>query len=523
MAIVLNFSQALKLFLNHLKMANVQERQIKKVSKALQGSLKRLIANELKVYPLNLNEIKKIYPKTRQYRFNFSLKRFNSFIASKPYLANVCFREVFVKMDEDSVKLSSGTLINVKQDVLKIITIDIDNLDLSRIPNNVIQDCMEGSSNYTYKYGRRFFKFLIHRNILYNTYLPVYKGKIIQIIEQAADSIEEHLNVQKACAIFLNHLWQKKTLQYSAIRVKYYNINNFSLFVGPKKRITSITRDDIICYLNHLELDRGYSRGSRASVLTNLRRFFDFFIAQKTITHNPTSTIRIKKSLKINKTVLSEDELTLIFTTAYLHYQQYEDILPKDPRITLAKWMAARDWAIVSLLICTGIRAKEVASLHIDSVDFRERVITIKGKGDHTYRVRERIIPVTEPLALSALEIYLKLRPVSVFPHLFLSRLLEPLQYTGYTLIIKNIKNKVFAKKSLTITQIRKSFINLCAEKMIDPLILKQIMGHNSLVTTMKYYLTVREQYLKEVWEKNNPLNYFSKKEFEEWMISENT
>lgn len=223
MAIVLNFIQALKLFLNHLKMANVQERQIKKVSKALQGSLKRLIANELKVYPLNLNEIKKIYPKTRQYRFNFSLKKFNSFIDSKPYLANVCFREVFVKMDEDSMKLSSGTLINVKQDVLKIITIDIDNLDLSRIPNNVIQDCMEGSSNYTYKHGRRFFKFLIHRNILYNTYLPVYKGKIIQIIEQAADSIEEHLNVQKACAIFLNHLWQKKTLQYSAIRVKYYN------------------------------------------------------------------------------------------------------------------------------------------------------------------------------------------------------------------------------------------------------------------------------------------------------------
>ena len=78
--------------------------------------------------------------------------------------------------------------------------------------------------------------------------------------------------------------------------------------------------------------------------------------------------------------------------------------------------------------------------------------------------------------------------------------------------MIKNIKNKVFPQTSLAITQIRKSFINLCAEKMIDPLILKQIMGHKSLVTTMKYYLTVRDQYLKEVWEENNPLNYSVKR-----------
>jgi len=81
------------------------------------------------------------------------------------------------------------------------------------------------------------------------------------------------------------------------------------------------------------------------------------------------------------------------------------------------------------------------------------------------------------------------------------------------------MKDELFHKKSLTITQIRKSFVNLCAQKGIDPLILRQIMGHNSLATTMKYYLTVREQNLREVWEKNNPLLYFSKKEFEEWTI----
>ena len=48
---------------------------------------------------------------------------------------------------------------------------------------------------------------------------------------------------------------------------------------------------------------------------------------------------------------------------------------------------------------------------------------------------------------------------------------------------------------------------------------LKQIMGHQSLVTTMKYYLSIREQQLREVWENNNPLRYFSKKEWEGWIL----
>ncbi|MBA7541114.1 Tyrosine recombinase XerD [subsurface metagenome] len=133
--------------------------------------------------------------------------------------------------------------------------------------------------------------------------------------------------------------------------------------------------------------------------------------------------------------------------------------------------------------------------------------------------MRERIIPVTEPIALSAVEIYLSLRPKSIFDYLFLNIHLEPLKTYGFVEVVNNIKKQLFPQKSLTITQIRKSFVSLCAEKGIDPLCLRQIMGHNSLATTMKYYLTVQEQQLREVWEQNNPLLYFSKKEFEEWTI----
>ncbi len=254
---------------------------------------------------------------------------------------------------------------------------------------------------------------------------------------------------------------------------------------------------------NHLELKRGYSQKSKAAVLTTIQRFYALFAAQGLVKTNTTANIRIKKVKKIDKTALSEEEPTSIFSAAYLKYQPYDGIIPADSRVTLERWLAARDWAIICLLICTGLRRKEIASLKTDSIDFRQRVIRIAGKGDNTYQVRERIIPVTEPIALSAVEIYLSLRPKSIFDHLFLSTHLEPLKTCGFTKVVNRMKQELFPQKCLTITQIRKSFVSLCAEKGIDPLILRQIMGHNSLATTMKYYLTVQEQQLREVWEKN--------------------
>ena len=158
-------------------------------------------------------------------------------------------------------------------------------------------------------------------------------------------------------------------------------------------------------------------------------------------------------------------------------------------------------------------------ALHIDAIDFTGRNIYIKGKGANNHRVRERIIPITEPIALTALETYLRLRPCTIFKKFFLNTRLEPLRVPGFICVLKKLKKRVSPNSIFTITKIRRSFVSLCAHKGIDPLILKQIMGHNTLKTTMKYYLTVQEQQLKSLWEQNNPLLYFSKEEYEQWLI----
>jgi len=495
------------------------DRWLESFKHTLGGSFKRFIGSELRVYPLSLDKIRERYSKTRQYSFAYSAQSLHSFIKSNPCLLKASFGQAVAELLEHSSKLSKNTRRHLKNDLFKIISFDIDDLLVSQIPEKVIHDCMKGPSRHMLLRGKRFFKFLIHANMLDSKHLPVYTNKIIRFIEQEDDSAGGRPNLDQACRIYLKHLIQETRLHDEAIRTNYYHIISFAQFIGNKKKIDLISRDDILCYLNHLELKRGYSQKSKSAVLTTIRRFFTLFAAQGLVKTNTTANIRIKKVKKIDKTALSEEELTSMFCAAYLKYQPYEGITPNDSRVTLERWLAARDWAIICLLICTGVRRKEIASLKTDSIDFRQRVIRICGKGDASYQVRQRIIPVTEPIALSAAEIYLRLRPKSIFDHLFLNTHLEPLKTSGFAKVVNNIKRELFPQKRVSITEIRRSFVNLCSEKGIDPLILKQIMGHNSLATTMKYYLTVREQHLREVWEKTSPLLYFSKREFEQWMI----
>ena len=136
---------------------------------------------------------------------------------------------------------------------------------------------------------------------------------------------------------------------------------------------------------------------SRAGVLSELRAFFAYFVTTGLLKSNPTNGFRVKKPKKQPPTTLDEEQLTAILTAAYLGYRRVEQAAPRRGLPRCLRWLAARDWAIVSLLITSGIRTKEIMSLHADAVDLQSRLIRISGKGDQAHTVRQRIIPLSEP------------------------------------------------------------------------------------------------------------------------------
>lgn len=395
----------------------------------------------------------------------------------------------------------------------------IESLPVSQIPQPLIHDCMRLSRPSCFRIGRRFLTFLIHAGCLDASLLPTRSTVLLRALEHAPTELDPRLSLQRAAEAYVKHLSQHTSLLSGALRVRYTHMRMFARWKDPQCSLASVRREHIRDYLGWLQEERHYRAVSRAGVLSELRAFFAYFVTTGLLKSNPTNGFRVKKPKKQPPTALDEEQLTAILAAAYLGYRRVQQAAPRRGLPRCLRWLAARDWAIVSLLITSGIRTKEIMSLRTDAVDLQSRLIRISGKGDRAHTVRQRIIPLSEPFTLGALESYLRIRPRCLYPHLFLSPTLQPLGHTGFTNVLKTVATQAGIQNRLTITEIRRAFISLCAHKGIDPLLLRQLMGHSSLVTTMKYYLSIQQQQLKELWENNNPLRYFSPQECKTWIL----
>jgi site-specific recombinase XerD len=398
-------------------------------------------------------------------------------------------------------------------------TLPLESLLLSQIPRPLIHDCMHSLRSFCLRIARRLFTFLIHAGLLDPSLLPTRSSVLAQAIQQAPTELHAGMGLLQASQAFVRHLSLNTSLLLGALKVYYYHLSAFARWRGPDSTLRAVCTQDIRDYLQFLEQQRRYVAVSRAGVLCELRSFFGFLVSAEVLKTNPTTGLRVKKTRKRPPAALSEEELTQVLSAAYLRYRRFEQTGPRRGLPRCLRWLAARDWAIVSLLITSGIRTKEIMSMSTNAVDLRARLIRISGKGDRQHAIRQRIIPLREPFTLAALESYLRLRPRSLSPHLFLNYALQPLGHTGFTKILRTVAAQAGIHRRLTITEIRKAFSSLCAHKGIDPLLLRQLMGHSSLVTTMKYYLSVQKQQLKELWENNNPLRYFSPQECKTWIL----
>ena len=258
MALTVSFRQALTLFLQHLKAANVEQHWIARYTRALQGPLKRIIAQELP--------------------------------ATVPAEA-------------------------------------VDALPISEIPQKVIQDCMRLSRNLNDRIARRFFKFLIYADLLDRRFLPIRKTVLHRDIEQAPERLSSQMQLHQACYAYTKYLWDKNSLLYDAVRTQYHHLKAFAAWKGIHTPISAITTEDIRDYLRWLRQERGYSDVSRVNILSGLRAFLSLFTASGILKANPTTGLRVKKPKKQPPTALSEQELTRIFTTAYLNFRRYEEMI----------------------------------------------------------------------------------------------------------------------------------------------------------------------------------------------------
>lgn len=219
----------------------------------------------------------------------------------------------------------------------------------------------------------------------------------------------------------------------------------------------SVRPDDLDSFRDTLLADK-YTPKSVSRKLNAVKTFFRWMLAENVLTHDPSSSVAHPKIENALPKFLSP-----------LEYRALRDVVRNDARIA----------AIIELILQTGLRISEVASLKLEYT--KGDVLKIEAYATQP----ERNVPKNKP-AGDALALYLNIRPKVDSPYVFVSK-------NGKPLAVRNIRASVarFMQKanlpSFSVNDLRTTFIVENLKAGVDLILLSQVSGHKRLSTTERY------------------------------------
>lgn len=287
--------------------------------------------------------------------------------------------------------------------------------------------------------------------------------------------------------------WLEIEKGYSSHTVSGYkrDILEFSATLKKDCRLHQITAADIRRFVVGLH---GHNSGATvARKLSALRTFFRFSLREKLIAVDPVRSIAGPKVGRHIPVFLTVDE-----TFALLEAPAAKDTY------------MVRDRAILELLYSTGMRVSELVSRDLADLDFKEEMLTVRGKGD-----KERLVPVGGP-AIEAVRNWLGQRLQLLEKRAGRGRLVEKnalfLNGRGGRLSVRSVERmvKMYGERAgilqlVTPHALRHSFATHLLEMGADLRSVQELLGHASLSTTQRY-THVTLDHLAEVYDKAHPL-----------------
>ena len=312
----------------------------------------------------------------------------------------------------------------------------------------------------------------------------------------------------------------------------------------------------ISSFLQHLIVEKGFSRNTSDAYRNDLGQFLDFLqnqpnghsngngngngngnsngnstqvwatvdinILNKYIedlrvrkAYRDTTTARKVASIKSFFGFLSENNIITEDPTESLGSPRVGRTLPKflpekdvttllDTAYKSGSNEGHRDAVIMELLYATGLRVGELVSLNTQDVDLSESYIRCMGKGS-----KERLVHLY-PKALEELRRYLKNARVALLGHrrsepsLFVNHRGERLTRQWVWTILKTYAQKAGIQQNITPHTLRHSFATHLLQNGASLRHVQELLGHSSISTTQVYtHLTTG--YVQQVYAKSHP------------------
>lgn len=303
----------------------------------------------------------------------------------------------------------------------------------------------------------------------YLNYLSAIKSKSsLTVLEYASD-----------LRLFFRYITKARGLCGKDVPFDEINISMLSDDV-----ICSVSLDEAYAFLVYCRNERKNDNNSRARKAVAIKRFYRY--------------LEINGYIKVNKIAFLESPQTKKSLPKYLTLEQSVKLLQ-----SVDGKFKERDYCILTIFLNCGLRLSELVGINLSHIK-DDNTLIVLGKGN-----KERTVYLNQA-CLDAISAYMAVRPVDGVKDrdaLFISNQKKRISKQSVQKMVEGYLKKCgLDGMGLSTHKLRHTAATLMYQHgNVDPLQLKEILGHENLSTT-EIYTHIHDDQLKQAVD-SNPLN----------------
>jgi len=289
---------------------------------------------------------------------------------------------------------------------------------------------------------------------------------------------------QRSIAAFLERVWSEDGLSDRTLEAYRRDLEGLARWLAGRGLGLNQARRQ---HLSEYHGAQPVAVRSMARRQSSFRRYYGFVARNEPGFEDPTLLIERPRTPRSLPKALAEREI--------------ESLLQAPD---LETTLGLRDRAMLELMYASGLRVSELVELPLASLNLRQGVLRVTGKGG-----KDRLVPVGE-LALERIEAYLATaRPVLAKGRqpaaLFLSKRGEGMTRQMFWTLVKRYALRVgIVARRISPHVLRHSFATHLLNHGADLRALQMLLGHSALSTTQIYTLVAKEG-LKRLHAQHHP------------------
>jgi len=229
-----------------------------------------------------------------------------------------------------------------------------------------------------------------------------------------------------------------------------------------------------------------------------LTAFFNWALKEGYLPESPMANVKVPKPKRKVIRPYTDGQIEMILAVCVQDYKQRSSLV------------GSRNYAIIILLLDSGLRLTELATIRLRDIDKESGWIRVTGKG-----AKERMVRMGHA-SQTALQHYLDHRPGSGTGALWLTREGSPLTSRGLQSAFRRLKQRAGIDEEGGCHRMRHTFALSFLRSDRNPFNLQYLLGHNSLEMVRHYTATMGMEDALEAHVKASPADHLAARFSEE-------